>query len=54
MKIIIFWTFFALAYSAALDTTISPFEIEEEITTVLPNYDDAEELNEYDEGKIFK
>ena len=53
-QLIILWAFWALAHSAAIDTTISPFEIEtdaEEITTFLPNYDDAEELTELDQGK---
>lgn len=53
-QLIILWAFLALAHSAAIDTTISPFEIEtdaEEITTFLPNYDDAEELTELDQGK---
>ena len=50
-QLIILWSFWALAYSAAIDTTISPIDSDEEITTILPNYDDAEELIEYDEGK---
>ena len=53
-QLIILWAFLALAYSAAIDTTtISPFETDEEITTFLPNYDDAEELTELDQGKKF-
>ena len=41
-QLIILWAFLALAHSAAIDTTISPFEIEtdaEEITTFLSGSD---------------